>query len=226
MDVYSPSGGDDAWPPSLPAELPAGSREARAQPPLQASSRDASGPSSAGLPAAPSGGSGQLEAEYGAPAGGGRGDAAAAAVAAQLAASGGVSVLLEALSNMPQVRGCVNFLQWRRQYQHCWPSIPVTVSRIAAYSVWQAQDMSGALVDQPPKCRTPKNTQFPLRIVPGPPCLCTFRPAATALQAPLCCGGQDMQQRIGVDLSHIIQPGDAAVPGSEVEYDPEQGGAF
>lgn len=41
-----------------------------------------------------------------------------------------------------------------------------------------------------------------------------------------CCGCQDMQQRIGVDLSHIIQPGDAAVPGGEDEYDPEQGGAF
>lgn len=112
MDVYSPSGGDDAWPPQLLAEPPAGSREARAQPPAQAPSHDASAPSSAGLPAAPSGGSGQLEAEYGAPAGGGGGggDAAAAAVAAQLAASGGVSVLLEALSNMPQVRGGVIFL--------------------------------------------------------------------------------------------------------------------
>ena len=111
MDVYSPSGGDDAWPPPQPAEPPAGSREARVQPPVHASPHDASAPSSAGLPAAPSAGSGQLDTEYGAPAGsgGGGGDAAAAAVAAQLAASGGVSVLLEALSNMPQVRHGVKF---------------------------------------------------------------------------------------------------------------------
>ena len=108
MDVYSPSRGDDAWPPLLPSKLPAGSTDARAQPPVQASSPAASAPSNASLPAAPSGGAVQLETAHGAPAGGGGGgggDAAAAAVAAQLAASGGVSVLLEALSNMPQVRG-------------------------------------------------------------------------------------------------------------------------
>ena len=55
-----------------------------------------------------------------------------------------------------------------------------------------------------------------------PPCCAGWTSPATG---PVCCG-QDMQQRIGVDLSHIIQPPDFKVPGGEDEYDPEQGGAF
>ncbi|KAK9826893.1 hypothetical protein WJX81_006004 [Elliptochloris bilobata] len=37
---------------------------------------------------------------------------------------------------------------------------------------------------------------------------------------------QDMQQRIGVDLSNIIQLGESALVAGDDEYDPEQGGAY
>ncbi len=247
---YSPgAGGDDAWAPPLPPDGGAGfgggalgGASAGFPPQLQLPPIATGAPATSAAPlggAYPAAYPGALPASapaaapahggvYGESAGGGGGggrdgcgaaggaDATAAAVAEQLAANGGAAMLLEALSNMPQVRREARRPDTKlglgaADVSHVSMSIPcmpagtlvLAPARVSSLSVWQRKPRARSGATRPE----------------GAPA--TLRGA----------GAQDVQQRIGSDLTAFAQPPAGSQPPPTLavdddEYDPEQGGAF